>query len=747
MSSPLPYEFGFDDFYPSGEYPGSEVIPELTDTSPIYTDNIYGVPLTAAELALLNSQTQAEELLGGVAGSGATGSVSNWWNSLSDAAKNIFSKKDAKGNPIPGQYDIGKILAAGGTAYAGIKSLTGGDTPKSNAYQGSIPTLSAVRQQVDYSDPNRRPGSTGRRYFTDTQYVAPAQTAATSQSQTTQADTISQQQAARDQELARRKAQSVDTRPIYPGPDKTGLTGGPAMPNGGWRGSDIPYRPDLNKKFEEFGFDLPLLSYLNKNRRDSDIDGGINYSYDPTTKTFMGNSRMSPVTKTLEEMQGLANNEFNTTYHYADDFKPIKPQQPVQDAPIGEPEQAPIPTQPQQAPRVMFAQGGLMGLAKGRYLQGSTDGMADELRTSIEGKQPAALSHGEFVVPADVVSHLGNGNSDAGAKKLYEMMARVRKARTGNPKQGKEINPDKFMPGGKVGYAEGGIARFNGETGSAVSTGVTTPAIPSQGTSVAEGLSSWAGPYVSNYLGKGQALADMPYQAYMGPLTAGASNLQQQQFAGLSNLAQTGFTPGQFNSGIFDTSAAQQYMNPYIKSALDPQIAELQRQGQIQNLQNQAKATSMGAFGGSGSRLMQTETQRNTLDKIQQALGQGYSTAYDKAMAQYNQDRTSDLEAQRMSEASRQFGANYGLSALKDLGAAGATQRDIEQQGISADRAQFEEERDDPYKKVQFQKSLLTGLPITTTDSTQMQSDIGKISNQIAGLTSLYKSLAGLGQI
>jgi hypothetical protein len=388
-----------------------------------------------------------------------------------------------------------------------------------------------------------------------------------------------------------------------------------------------------------------------------------------------------------------------------------------------------------------------MGLAKGRYLQGSTDGMADELRTSIEGKQPAALSHGEFVVPADVVSHLGNGNSDAGAKKLYEMMARVRKARTGNPKQGKEINPDKFMPGGKVGYAEGGIARFNGETGSAVSTGVTTPAIPSQGTSVAEGLSSWAGPYVSNYLGKGQALADMPYQAYMGPLTAGASNLQQQQFAGLSNLAQTGFTPGQFNSGIFDTSAAQQYMNPYIKSALDPQIAELQRQGQIQNLQNQAKATGMGAFGGSGSRLMQTETQRNTLDKIQQALGLGYGNAFDRAQAAFNADQTRNLQAQQAAEQSKQFGANYGLSALKDLGSAGATQRDIEQQGISADRAQFEEERDDPYKKVQFQKSLLTGLPITTTDSTQMQSDIGKISNQIAGLTSLYKSLAGLGQI
>jgi hypothetical protein len=66
---------------------------------------------------------------------------------------------------------------------------------------------------------------------------------------------------------------------------------------------------------------------------------------------------------------------------------------------------------------------------------------------------------------------------------------------------------------------------------------VTTPAIPDEGKSTAEGLSSWAGPYVSNYLGKGEALSNQPYQAYTGPLTAGASNLQQQQFAGLSDVA------------------------------------------------------------------------------------------------------------------------------------------------------------------------------------------------------------------
>lgn len=97
----------------------------------------------------------------------------------------------------------------------------------------------------------------------------------------------------------------------------------------------------------------------------------------------------------------------------------------------------------------LFAQGGgIAGLKEGTYLRGGTDGMADEVPASINGDEPAALSDGEFVVPADVVSHLGNGNSDAGAKRLYAMMDEIRKARTGTEKQGKQIDPAKFMPTG-----------------------------------------------------------------------------------------------------------------------------------------------------------------------------------------------------------------------------------------------------------------------------------------------------------
>ena len=107
-------------------------------------------------------------------------------------------------------------------------------------------------------------------------------------------------------------------------------------------------------------------------------------------------------------------------------------------------------------PNVQMARGGgirgiPMGMAqgggiRGMYLGGATDGMADRIPATIDNSQPAALSDGEFVVPADVVSGLGNGNSNAGAKQLYSMMDNVRMARTGTKQQGNQINPRKFMP-------------------------------------------------------------------------------------------------------------------------------------------------------------------------------------------------------------------------------------------------------------------------------------------------------------
>jgi hypothetical protein len=98
----------------------------------------------------------------------------------------------------------------------------------------------------------------------------------------------------------------------------------------------------------------------------------------------------------------------------------------------------------------MAAAGGMASLGGysdgGRMLKGPGDGMSDSIPASIGNKQPARLADGEFVVPADVVSHLGNGSTDAGARKLYSMMDKIRKARTGKKRQAPAVKVDKYMP-------------------------------------------------------------------------------------------------------------------------------------------------------------------------------------------------------------------------------------------------------------------------------------------------------------
>jgi hypothetical protein len=103
-------------------------------------------------------------------------------------------------------------------------------------------------------------------------------------------------------------------------------------------------------------------------------------------------------------------------------------------------------------PSWAYAEGGNAGVpeyaAGGKFLRGGGDGMSDSIPAMIHGEKPqqAALADGEFVIPADVVSHLGNGSSEAGSRKLYDMMDKIRMARTGKKAQGKKINPDKFLP-------------------------------------------------------------------------------------------------------------------------------------------------------------------------------------------------------------------------------------------------------------------------------------------------------------
>jgi hypothetical protein len=355
------------------------------------------------------------------------------------------------------------------------------------------------------------------------------------------------------------------------------------------------------------------------------------------------------------------------------------------------------------------------------------------------------VANDEAFISPEEVKRIGGGDAEKGAKKLYAMMDRVREERTGTTEQGKQIDPNKFMPGGSVQKYQTG--------------GTTVPkTTPAGATGVESSLSNWAGDYVTGMLGQGQALANRPYEAYTGPLTAGASGLQNQAFGMAANLQtpasigqaattaggiatglanatsytptaspayqqssagnvtssfqapgayQTGQFANQFNApavgagttqftnqfkapeayqtgqfanqfkapgayqatdfdtDMFGTEQAQQYMNPYIEAALRPQLSEMQRASDIARLGDAARLTQAGAYGGSRQAIMEAEARRSLLGKQSDVLGQGYATAFDKGSQQFNTDQARRLQAQQASEASRQFGAQQGMTAAQ----------------------------------------------------------------------------------
>jgi len=270
-------------------------------------------------------------------------------------------------------------------------------------------------------------------------------------------------------------------------------------------------------------------------------------------------------------------------------------------------------------------------------------------------------------------------------------------------------------------------------------TGTSAPIIPDplvgNQLSTESSLSNWAGPYVTDMLGKGQALSETPYQAYMGPLTAGTSDLQNQAFQGVAGLAlpqnMGGYTPQSFTSA----GTAQQYMNPYLQASLDPQLNEARRQAEISRMGDAARLTKAGAYGGSRQAIMESELNRNLMGKQADITGIGYNTAYDKAANQFNTEQGRAMEAQGLTN-------QYGLAALGKQAELGGVQRGIEGEGIAADYGQFKEERDYPYKQVQYQQSLLQGLPLATQSySYQQPNPISSAGGTAGGLTALLKSL------
>ena len=279
-----------------------------------------------------------------------------------------------------------------------------------------------------------------------------------------------------------------------------------------------------------------------------------------------------------------------------------------------------------------------------------------------------------------------------------------------------------------------------------------------------ETLSSWAAPYVTNMLGKGQALSNMPFQGYGGPLTAGQSGLQNTAFQGLANLtmptaAQTTYDPMSFTGAGYAAPTAaqaaagetgtytpasgnvlQQYMTPYLQGALQPQYDAANRQAQIaaQNLQSQyGKA---GAYGGSRQGVAEAELQRGLLDRMAGITGTGYQQAFTQAQNQFNAEQQRQMSAANQAQ-------QYGIQALGAQRLGGAEQRGIESEGVAADYAQFREERDYPFKQVDFQKGLLSNLPIEqTTTQYADPSTLQKFGAGASEVLTILDLLSNLGK-
>ena len=261
--------------------------------------------------------------------------------------------------------------------------------------------------------------------------------------------------------------------------------------------------------------------------------------------------------------------------------------------------------------------------------------------------------------------------------------------------------------------------------------------MPPPETGTSGSLSPWAAPYVTGMLGKGQALSNQDYQAYTGPLSSGPSNAQQSAFEGVASLAVPTNQMGAYQPQQFSAQAATDYMNPYLQSALNPQIEEARRQSEIQRVADAGRLTQAGAYGGSRQAIMESERNRNLLQNLSGITGTGYRDAYDQAQNQFN------VEQGRLQSA--QTDANrFGLDALTAQANLGAQERAINQAGVTADLAQFEEERDFPYKQVQYQQSLLQGLPIGAQQTSyQEESGLSKFLGAAGGVASIWDLLRG----
>ena len=297
---------------------------------------------------------------------------------------------------------------------------------------------------------------------------------------------------------------------------------------------------------------------------------------------------------------------------------------------------------------------------------------------------------------------------------------------------------------------------------------------PAQQTVTQTSIPEYARPYVENMLGKSEALTDInqnPYQAYEGQRIAGFNPTQQQAFQDVQNMqaapqlgqatrlagasglgsigtgGQMGMAGQQYANQATNPYAQQAYMSPYIQNALQPQLAEMQRQYGITGNQLKGQAVGQGAFGGNRQALMQAENERNKNMAMNAAIGSGYQNAFQAA--QQAQQFGAGLGLQGLQGQMAGFGqANQAAGTLGQLGQTqygqnmginqaqqqvGAIQQAQAQQGLDTAYQDFLKQKNYPYQQLAFMSDMTRGLPLSQSAQSIYSAPPSAVS-QLGGL-------------
>ena len=247
-------------------------------------------------------------------------------------------------------------------------------------------------------------------------------------------------------------------------------------------------------------------------------------------------------------------------------------------------------------------------------------------------------------------------------------------------------------------------------------------------------------------------IAGQQYQQYGGERVAGLSENEQmgmEMARDTAGSAQPYYDQArglaERGSQQFSEADMSQYMNPYIKGALDPAAREIRDQSALEKMSLDQRASSMDAFGGSRAALMRQGNQEKTLQSISDLYGKGYAQAYESAVGIWGDERTRDLQAAgRIQDLGTSVSA-ANRTDISTLMATGATDRNIQQSMRDFDYQQFVEERDWDFRSLGALIASLEGTKgsYSTTQTTTEKSSGGELGQAIGLAATLIGTFYG----